>query len=99
MTLKPYSPPLAPVDNSTFNRVAQVSHFGWGLALVFGARVLLHDGDYWIVAALWTCYAAVKEFFWDVRFESEAIRGSSLEDFLFQVAGAGAAICAILLKG
>ena len=70
---------------STFNRVAQLSHFGWGLAIVLlGAR--------WDLAlpftAAWIVYVTLKEFWWDECYELPDERGSSVEDFCFATAGA-----------
>lgn len=67
---------------STFNRVSQLSHVGWGLAIVFGGKVLFHGRWYLILAALWIAYAAVKEFWYDRRYESLQEQGIAWEDFL-----------------
>ncbi len=84
------------ITAAQFDTQAQISHFGWGLAVVFAAKVLL-DRPGWIALA-WIAFAAVKEFWWDERFQPVDIRGSGLEDFLFQSAGAVVALAAIRIK-
>ncbi len=73
------------ISDKQFNTLAQISHFGWGTAVVLAGN-LFHAR--FPVAGAWLLYAAIKEFFYDQRYETPEVRGSSLEDFLFQAAGA-----------
>jgi hypothetical protein len=86
------------IDPKTFDQVAQLSHFGWGLAIVTLPRALFHQSAAYIwFAGAWIAYCAVKEFWYDRVKETTAVRGSSLEDFLVAVAGALVAVVAILV--
>jgi hypothetical protein len=87
------------IPDSTFNRVAQLSHTGWGLAIVFGGKVIFHGRWYLLLAALWIAYAAVKEFWWDQRYENPEERGSSGEDFLFATGAAMLAVAIVFAIG
>lgn len=86
-----------PVDQKTFDTVAQFSHFGWGALVVFAPRALFAGHAYLYAAGLWVLYSAVKEFLWDAAHETPAVRGSSLKDFLFAVGGSAAALLALLI--
>ena len=80
------------ISEKQFNMVSQFSHFGWGLAVVLTGN-LFHKAL--PVGGLWLLYAAIKEFFYDERYETPEVRGSSLEDFVFQAMGAGVALVLI----
>jgi hypothetical protein len=84
------------VDAKTFNQVSQMSHIAGGLALVFGAQVLF--GSYIIATVIFLLLAAIKEFWYDYKFETEIVRGSSLMDFVFYTVGVAIAIVAIIIK-
>lgn len=84
------------IDPKEFNFVSQLSHFGWGLAIVLvGAR--FGHGCEFVLAGTWVAYAAVKEFWYDKWYETAEVRGSSVEDFIYQVAGAGVGLAFVLL--
>lgn len=71
-----------------FNEVAQLSHVGWGLAIVFAPKVLFGGHWYLLFLFLWTIYCAIKEFWYDQKYEAPDVRGSSLDDFLHAVVAA-----------
>lgn len=82
------------VSEILFNQVSQLAHIAGGLAVVFGSVVLfgtpMRAVEWWafgVVAAL----AAVKEFWFDQRYETDVVRGSNLEDWSFYLLGAGIA--------
>lgn len=83
------------VDDKTFDHVAQLSHFGWGIAVVL-AGALWGFGLPAII--VWVSYAAAKEFIYDRWIEPPDIQGSNLKDFLFQFLGAAAGWCLLLLR-
>jgi hypothetical protein len=78
------------IDDKTFDTVSQLAHFAGGTAIVFGLVVLTHHRPF----ALWAflivlALAAVKEFWYDEKYETAEVRGSSIEDFAFYAFGAG----------
>jgi hypothetical protein len=76
-----------------FNQVAQLGHFAGGAAIVLATVVLWHDSRAPFAGFIGVLLAAgVKEFWYDEKYESVEVRGSSLEDFAFYVIGAGAAM-------
>lgn len=78
-----------------FNTVAQLSHAGWGLAIVFGPMALVHSWKVTlIVAGVWIAYTLVKEFWYDYHYETPEVRGSSLLDAGVQI---GASLVALAL--
>jgi len=84
------------ITTKLFNQVAQGGHFCAGLAAVWGGAALF--GRPVIGALLITTWAAVKEFWYDKNFETEEVRGSDLEDFLFYTGGAAVALGALWLQ-
>jgi hypothetical protein len=82
------------IPTSNYNLVAQLSHVGWGLAIVFGGKVIFHGNWYLLLAALWIVFNAVKEGWYDQRYEDAEMRGNSWEDFSF---AAGSAVAASAL--
>jgi hypothetical protein len=80
------------IDNETFDKVAQNSHWAGGLALIYGS-IALFGPDYLIHFTLFgVTYAAVKEFWWDYHYESTEVRGSSAEDFAYYCVGLAVAL-------
>lgn len=87
---------MSTIDPKKFDQISQLSHFFFGLAMVFGTKVLTSPASN---AYLWMCglvvvYTAIKEGWYDFHYEDADTRGSSWEDFLYQ---AGAAVIAVLL--
>jgi hypothetical protein len=86
------------INPTTFNTVSQISHaLGGAFAMVcgaflFGPHSLLYIGPAFVI------YAAAKEFWYDFQYESAAVRGSSLEDFLFYLLGLFFGIGIVILK-
>lgn len=69
-----------------FDTVSQSAHF-FSAAFV----VYLFNGNPW-VAAMLVALTAVKEWWYDYKYESAAVRGSSIEDAIFYWLGIAAAI-------
>jgi hypothetical protein len=90
-----------PVDGATFNEVAQLSHFGWGMLAAVLPMALAGSVNWWSygVWILWIAYATVKEFVLDERYETPNVRGSSLEDFLFEAGGLALGIVLLGISG
>jgi hypothetical protein len=88
------------IDPKIFDRVAQFSHVGWGLAIIFGVRALTKRTSrlYLWAVVVWTTVAAFSEFYWDARYQTPAVRGSDTKDFLFMVGGAVVAVLLIWLS-
>jgi hypothetical protein len=82
-----------------FNSVAQAGHFAGGAAIVL-AIVVLWRATYAPFAgfSIVLLASAIKEFWFDYKYESTEVRGSSLEDFLMYLAGAGAAMIVSLVR-
>lgn len=76
------------IDPREFEMVAQLSHFGWGVAVVLAGWTLGGETAMVVVGALWVLYAAVKEFWYDEKYERPVVRGSSGLDFTVEVVGA-----------
>jgi len=84
---------LSPQDEQTliseFNTVSQLSHVGWGIMIILLFHVI---GGSLLVDLIgfgaWTLYTAIKEFYYDDKYEIPVVRGSSLLDFCMQVGGA-----------
>ena len=76
------------ISPKVFNDVSQSGHFLAGCLAIFAPVVLL--GPWWrfVGAGVITAFAAVKEGVYDRWFETADVRGSSLEDFSFYIAGA-----------
>jgi hypothetical protein len=64
----------------SFNQVAQWAHFQTGVLFI-----LLGGG--WKGCGALLAYASLKEFVWDRFMESPAVRGSDLEDWIWQMFG------------
>jgi hypothetical protein len=83
-----------------FNQVAQLGHFAGGAALVLATVVLWRDAHAPFAGFAGVCLAvALKEFWYDYKYESTEVRGSSAEDFSFYLLGAGAAAIVALVRG
>jgi hypothetical protein len=80
------------ITQQNFNRVAQFSHFGCAGFLVLAAALWHRQ---LLMAALIVAVSALKEGWWDQRFEAWDVRGNSWLDF--GVACAGVAFALLLL--
>jgi hypothetical protein len=77
------------IDDKTFNTVAQLGHFAGGAAIVLAFTVIAWNRQASIYGLLTVAaLAAIKEFWYDQRYETPEVRGSSLEDFSFYLVGA-----------
>ena len=86
-------------EKNTFNTVAQLSHFAWGCMIVLVANLFSENIKTDLeIAFVWILYAGIKEFWYDANFETVEIRGSSIEDFVFQLMGSAVGIILILIK-
>jgi len=87
--------PELTVTETEFNRVAQLSHAGWGFGIIFGTYALTLSRQ-WVLLTfiVWTFYSIVKEFWYDERYEEPVVRGNSVLDFFVQT---GSAFLALLL--
>jgi hypothetical protein len=88
------------IDPKQFNLIAQFSHFFSSAFVVLAAGHLWGTHAATIAAGIVVGYAAVKEFYFD-RSQAPDVRGSSLEDFLVQLAGVGAGLglMAVIMSG
>jgi len=73
------------IDDKEFNLVSQSAHAFSG-AFIGLLGMVLHQ---WWIPAGFVVYSAVKEFWYDAKYETPEVRGSSLEDFLVSTGGAG----------
>lgn len=72
-----------------FNQISQLAHFAGGAAIVLTVVVLGWHALWGFVGV--AILSALKEFWYDYKYESDEVRGSSAEDFAFYMVGAGAA--------
>src|ERR1035437_8058287 len=79
------------IDPKFFNLVSQFAHFFAMYALTFTAGKFWHWRGIELVGGLCVLYAAIKEFWFDARYENQLTRGSDLEDFIFLVLGVAVA--------
>jgi hypothetical protein len=89
------------VEVHIFNQVAQLGHFAGGLACVFGSIVLFGTRKRktaFVSLLIMTALIAVKEFWYDVTYETALVRGSDLQDFTFYVTGMATALAAVWMK-
>jgi hypothetical protein len=90
-----------PISDSDFNRLAQINHSLLGIIVPTLTKILSPTTTFfWSYLYVWmtlllVAYSAYKEFIWDEKNEDPEVRGSSLEDFLFQ-AGFGVGTAAII---
>jgi hypothetical protein len=83
-----------------FDSVAQWGHFAGGAAIVLAVVVISHHRTASVYALLGvTALAAFKEFWYDKRYESVEVQGSSLEDFLFYILGGTLAMLVAIVFG
>jgi hypothetical protein len=89
------------VEVHIFNQVAQLGHFAGGLACVFGSIVLSGRSKrktLFVSLLILTALIAVKEFWYDMTYETAVVRGSDLQDFTFYVIGMATALVAVWMK-
>lgn len=79
----------------SLNEVAQASHVAIGAAVVALAAARFPSNAplaKFIGTAIVVVWALVKEFWFDKNFEDAVTRGSDIEDFLYYIVGATAAL-------
>lgn len=86
------------IDNKEFNTVAQLSHFGGGLAVIFGSIVLFGASSMWWSILILAILTFLKEFWYDFKYETPEVRGSSKLDFVMYMVGAGTAVLSVWIK-
>lgn len=75
------------MSDPSFNTVAQIAHVAVAYAVVLSLLLVLGPGSlYWLIPVS-VGAAAIKEFWYDEKYESASVRGSSLEDFLWYCVG------------
>ena len=75
-----------------YNLLAQFNHIMFGALAVFAPATFFDRKTVLYMAGAFFIYAATKEFWYDEKYETPEIRGSSLEDFLFYILGLGVAL-------
>jgi hypothetical protein len=87
------------MNDPTYNTVAQFAHVGMAYAITLSV-LLIGNGAvlYWYLPVA-VGLAAAKEFWYDYKFESPEVRGSSLVDFTFYLVGISAATIFWMLIG
>lgn len=90
--------PQIMIPEPIFDAVAQLSHVGWGLAVVWGFALLWNPEQLWWAVPSATGLAALKEFWFDQNYENAAERGSNLKDFIFYCVGIYGALGAYLVR-
>lgn len=78
------------IPPKTFNTVAQSAHFFSGLAVVLVCARLRVSWP--VTVGAWTAFTLAKEFWFDFRYETPEVRGSSLLDAVVSLLGAGAGL-------
>ena len=71
----------------SLNEVAQASHVAIAAAIVSLSSARFHGHAKYIAAVIVILTAAIKEFYFDQRYEDAATRGSNLEDWSYYIAG------------
>jgi hypothetical protein len=77
------------ISKQTFNAVSQSAHFFGACTFVFGWLACFPSKRLFLGILIFTVAAAVKEFWYDYRYENRYVRGSSLLDFTMYVVGLG----------
>lgn len=83
--------------NLTNDVLAQFGHFCVGQCAIFWF-VVVFAWPGWLSAIATLGFAALKEAWWDPRYETEETAGSGLEDFAFWALGVAVAIIGLYLK-
>lgn len=90
------------IDPKFFNQVSQFAHFGmmFFVCMLVGTVGALAEHPWsGVITGFLVCtgYATVHEFWYDPKFENAETRGSDLEDFVFLMIGASAAVLVLLI--
>jgi len=76
------------IDPRDYDSVAQNAHMLFGALMVFLPTYIFGPDALWYGMALFFAFAMVKEFWYDEKYETEEVRGSSIKDFIFYMIGA-----------
>ncbi len=80
------------MTNPSFNTVSQFAHAGVAYSITLSVLVALgYPALLWFLP-ITIGLAAGKEFWYDYKYETPEVRGSSLEDFAFYLIGIGSAV-------
>ena len=82
----------------SLNTVSQFAHFGVAYSITLSLLIIFGFSMLWWFLPVAIGLAAWKEFWYDYRYETPDVRGSSLEDFLFYVGGVGAAVVFLWIR-
>lgn len=83
----------------SFNTVSQFAHAGVAYAITLSVLMSLGLEAMWWFVPIAVALAAVKEFWYDYKYESAEARGSSLEDFSFYMSGVVGALLFYVVIG
>lgn len=78
---------MTPSELKTFNMVSQNAHWLTGMSYAFFFMVIGHPHLLLYAIPFYILLTAWKEFWYDYKYETSEIRGSSLEDFIFYQIG------------
>lgn len=79
------------ITDDQFNTLAQYNHMLAGAVVVL-ATVETYPPAIWYVVVAFALLTGWKEFWYDYRYETTEVRGSSLSDFLHYQLGVGAVL-------
>jgi hypothetical protein len=85
------------ITGKQYNQLAQLNHVLAGTTWIWGTALFF--GEHWLFLYAGVFAAAIKEFWYDERYESPEIRGSSFQDFIFYCVGLFGAVWIYWLKG
>ena len=85
------------IDPKMFDFVSQMAHIFFGATLTFACMIFYPDYILYVLG-VYVIATAVKEFWYDDKYENELTRGSSLLDFAAYQAGAWGALVLCLMK-
>ena len=72
------------INSSTFDTVSQSAHFWFGGWVIFLSSLI---GYMWAGFTTLLIFSAIKEFWYDYKYETAVVRGSSERDFLYYMLG------------
>lgn len=75
------------VSATLYDQIGQVAHTLAGILVVLGPNALFGSRFMWAWVLALIIFAAVKEFWYDVNYESSDERGNGWEDFGFYIIG------------
>jgi hypothetical protein len=85
------------IPDSTFDWLAQKSHILGGLSAVLLGQLFGSMKGALICGFIIILFAAIKEFYYDERYESTEERGSNLRDFAYYCVGVALGFCFVII--